>query len=549
MTDDELLDMVQEYTFRYFWDFAHPTSGLAYEYNTDSITSGQPTTSGGTGFGIMAILVGIERGFITRQQGVERIEKIVNFLEAKAEKFYGAFSHWMDGETGKVIPFSEKDDGADLVETSLLLEGLLTAKEYFDKNNAIETRVRTQIQTLWEGIQWNKFREKNASALFWHWSPNHGFGYRLKIQGWSETLITYLLAISSPTHKIPPSMYKTGWTRNGDFKNGKEYYNIPLLIGDKAEPLFFTHYSFLGLDPSKIGDQYTDSYYEQGRNQTLINRQYCIENPNKYPNYSYQCWGLTASQTPPPDNYKVHKPNSADDNGTISPTAAISSMPYTPEESLEALKYFYRSKGNLLWGPMGFYDAFNESKKWTSDNYLAIDQGPILLMIENYRSKLLWKNFMKNSDLRKGLASIPSLRPIDYDYGKRNNNTIRVLINDEEKLRVDIGEEASKDVSLISVKAVVGDELTIEVYDTSAIPEIKGLPDLWIARAFINEGIFMSSKSITPGAYKPWIPYATVSHSTLALPYSNKWLNPKEYESNRYPKSPIAQKTSVRWLT
>lgn len=548
MTDNEFLDMVQKYTFRYFWQSAHPTSGLIYE-SSETVAS-NITTSGGTGFGLMTIPVGIERNFINRQEGRSRVLKIVNFLTNNTTRFHGAWSHWINGNTGAVIPFSATDDGADLVETSFLIQGLLTVKEYFNENTPEEIEIRDKIQTLWEGVEWDWFiikdKDGNPSYLNWHWSPNHGSG-NLSIQGWNEALITYVLAISSPTHPVPASLYDTGWARNGNFVSNNKYKNINLPLGhNSGGPLFLTHYSFLGLDPTRIGDLYMDSnYYEQGKSQTLINRAYCMDNPGKYLGYGRNFWGITASQSPDPDGYKAHEPDlsinddeigklvytsSNRDNGTIAPTASISSIVYTPEESIEALKSLYRQYGDRLWGNMGFKDAINPEKDWASSAYLAIDQGPIILMIENYRSKLLWKNFMKNRDIINGLNSIGSIILSDNDYQMTEANTIKIYINGKEKLKI----LPSNNNTLIPINAVIGDELMIEVYNTDAVPVIKGLPDLWVARAFINEGIFMSSKSITPGAYKPWIPFSTVSHTTLVLPYSRNWIT-GQYESSRYP--------------
>lgn len=398
MTDEQLLDMVQAYTFRYFWDFAHPVSGLIRERNT----SGNLVTMGGSGFGIMAILVGIERGWITRQQGLNRLRTMVDFLE-KADRFKGIFPHWMDGTTGKVIPFSTQDNGGDIVESAFLFQGLLTARMYFDQNNAEETALRNKITTLWQEADWNWYRQ-NQSVVYWHWSPNYQFAMNLPVRGWNETLAVYLLGIASPTHPLPVSTWQTGWGNNGAIRNGNSYFGFRLpLGGGLGGPLFFAHYSFMGFDPRNIQDQYAN-YFEQNRNQSLINRAYCIANPKRFPGYGPNCWGLTASDNP--FGYKAHEPSTNGDNGTIAPTGALSSMPYTPEESIAALKYFYREQGARLWGPMGFYDAFNLQENWFASSYLAIDQGPIIGMIENYRSGLLWNTFMKDPEIRAALDRI-----------------------------------------------------------------------------------------------------------------------------------------------
>lgn len=398
-SDSAFLDMVQEYTFRYFWEFAHPVSGLIRERNR----SGRLVTMGGSGFGIMAILVGIHRKFITREEGFGRINKIVNFLEI-ADQFKGVYPHWMDGGTGEVIPFSPNDDGGDLVETSFLFEGLLTAREFFNLDSPEEDLLRIKITNLWESVDFNWYRKQTQKVLFWHWSPNHGFEKDLEIRGWNEAMIIYLLGIASPTHAIPPSLYHDGWANNNRFLNGAIHYNTKLPLGPRlGGPLFFAHYSFMGFDPRGIRDQYTN-YFLQNKNHTLINRAYCIENPNSFIGYGPNAWGLTASDDP--DGYLAHAPGTNRDNGTISPTAAISSIPYTPSESLAAMRTFYEKEGNKLWGPMGFYDAYNPTRNWVADSYLAIDQGPIICMIENYRSGLLWNYFMQNEEIAVALDKI-----------------------------------------------------------------------------------------------------------------------------------------------
>ncbi len=398
MSDEELLTMVQEYTFRYFWNFAHPVSGLARERNT----SGNVVTMGGSGFGVMAILVGIERGFISREQGLQRLLKIVTFLE-NANRFKGVFPHWMHGSTGDVIPFSQQDNGGDIVETAFLFEGLLTVREYFEGTTAEEIALRNKITAMWEAIDWNWYRKQNQNVIYWHWSPNFNFAINLPVRGFNETHMVYLLALSSPTMPVPPNLYTQGWAGNPNYVNGGTYYGYKLDVGfGNGGPLFFSHYSYIGFDPRYVRDAYTN-YFIRNRNHTLINRAYCIDNPKNYPGYSEVSWGLTASDDPIV-GYKAHEPSFDGDNGTITPTAALSSMPYTPEESIAALKHFYRDRGAKLWGPMGFYDAYNDAQNWVASSYLAIDQGPIIGMIENYRTELLWNNFMKNPEIHAGLA-------------------------------------------------------------------------------------------------------------------------------------------------
>jgi len=406
-SDEELLDMVQCYTFRYFWDYAQSTSGMSRDRNYPE----DIVTTGGSGFGVMAIIVGIERGYITREQGIERILKILTFLET-ADRFHGAWPHFIDGSTGEVIPFSTKDDGGDLVETAFMIQGLLTARQYFNGVSEDEQTIVEKITKLWEEVEWDWYRQNGLNVLYWHWSPNYGWQMNMQIRGWNEAAIVYLLAIASPTHGVPASLWKTGWAGISYYLNGKTFYNNLLRVGwDYGGPLFFAHYSFLGFDPRNISDGYAN-YFDNNRNTALIHHAYSIHNPLGHTGYSEACWGLTASDDP--DGYKVHEPTSERDNGTITPTAALASFPYTPEESMLALKHFYRELGDKTWNWMGFYDAFNQNRNWWATSYLAIDQGPIIIMIENYRTQLLWDLFMSNPEIK------PMLDAIGFYYAPNN---------------------------------------------------------------------------------------------------------------------------------
>ncbi len=399
MNDDELMDMVQRYTFRYFWDFGHPVSGMARERNT----SGDIVTTGGTGFGIMGILVGVERGYITREQGLQRLIQIATFLQLVADRFHGAFPHWMNGNTGDVVPFSQFDNGGDLVETAFLIQGLLAARQYFNQNVPLENSLRSVITDVWEDVEWDWYRKNNSNVLYWHWSPNYNWQMNFPLRGFNEVMITYLLAVGSPTHGVPASLYQSGWTAPG-YVNGQTYYGYKLDVGPyKGGPLFFAHYSFLGFDPRNKRDAHTN-YFTRNRNHTLINRAYCIENPESHQGYSADSWGLTASDNP--WGYSAHEATLNSDNGTITPTAALSSMPYTPGVSMDALRHFYRNLGDRLWGYYGFYDAFNLNQNWFASSYLAIDQGPIICMIENHRSGLLWDLFMADPEMQQAVTAV-----------------------------------------------------------------------------------------------------------------------------------------------
>ena len=421
MTDDQLLTMVQEACFRYYWEGAEKVSGLARE---NILGRTNMIAAGASGFGIMALIVGTERKFITRKQSIDRFIKIVSFLEG-AQKFHGAFSHFIDGPTGKVEPFfGMRDDGGDLVETSFLLQGLLAARAYFNKDDYNEKTIRDKITHIWQNIEWDWYRRyPDSKYLYWHWSPDKEWIINHRLTGWNETMVTYLLAIASPTHSVPASLYYSGWanqdstgqqyrinwggTTDGSlYTNGKTYFGIKLDVGvSNGGPLFFTHYSYLGYDPHLITDKYTN-YFVNNRNIALINYRYCLKNPNNYKGYGDSCWGLTASDGPV--DYAACEPVAGRNDGTIAPTGAVSSFPYTPAESMKALKNYYFNYGKFLWGEYGFRDAFNLSQNWCSNIFMGLNQAPMVVMIENYRTGLIWKLFMSNDDIKNGLEKLKS---------------------------------------------------------------------------------------------------------------------------------------------
>lgn len=353
--------------------------------------------SGGTGFGVMAMIAGAARGFLPRADVLDRLSGIVAFLH-NAETFHGAFPHFINGATGAAIAFSEKDDGGDLVETAFLMAGLLCARQYFAGAGAIEKSLRKAIDRLWLAVEWDWYA-RDGEHLYWHWSPHHGWAMRHFITGWNECLIIYVLACASPTHGVPSEAYHRGWTDSPTFRNGRIYYGIELPLGPSyGGPLFFSQYSFLGLDPRGLRDGYAD-YWWQNRAHTLINRAHCIANPHGHTGYGPSCWGLTACDGDA--GYRAFCPQN--DTGVIAPTAALSAMPYMPGESIRALRYFYEDLGGQIWSSYGFRDAFNRSRGWVAEGHLAIDQGPIVVMIENFRSGLIWNNFMSCPEVKAGL--------------------------------------------------------------------------------------------------------------------------------------------------
>jgi hypothetical protein len=409
ISDDSLLTLIQRQTFGYFWEGAEPHSGLAPErIHMDGVypqNDQHIVTSGGSGMGMMALLVGIERGFITREQAVERFTKMVHFLE-KADRFHGAWPHWMDGETGKTKPFSKMDDGGDLVETAFLAAGLLTAREYFKDGTVEEKALAESMNQLWRGIDFNWYT-RGEDVLYWHWSPKYDWKMNFPVGGYNECLIMYVLAAASPTHPIKSDVYHKGWARDGKIKSDQKYYDLDLVLDhyetndDPVGPLFWAHYSYLGLNPKGLKDTYGD-YWKLNQNHALAHYRYCIDNPEGFKNYGTDCWGLTSSYSI--RGYAGHHPGR--DLGVISPTAALSSFPYTPKESMDFLKFMYAPSRDSLVGIYGPYDAFSLEHNWLLPRYLAIDQGPIPVMIENHRTGLIWNLFMQAPEVKTGLTKL-----------------------------------------------------------------------------------------------------------------------------------------------
>lgn len=397
LSDDALLDTVERQTIKYFTEFADSATGLARERDKD--IHGNIVTTGGSGFGMMAIIAGAFRGYIPEQEGIERIGRIVGSLE-KFERFHGAWSHWYDADSGRPYPFSKYDDGGDLVETAFMVQGLLTAREWLRSR---DEGLSARCDSLWRDVEWDWYT-RGTDSLYWHWSPNWGWKLNHRIKGYDETLITYVLAASSPTHPISRECYEASYKTSDYYYNGKEYYSITLPIGmEYGGPLFFSHYSFLGLDPRGLKDGHTD-YFERNRAHALIHRAYAIDNPKHHEGFGEDLWGFTSSDDPDV-GYSSHHPFTDNENGTVSPTAAISSIVYTPDESMKVIRCLWETEG--MWGPYGFYDAYNPSRKNpVVDHYLAINQGPEAVMIENYRSGLLWDLFMACPEIKEGLGKL-----------------------------------------------------------------------------------------------------------------------------------------------
>lgn len=409
LPEDSLLNLVQYQTFQYFWENGEPNSGMGRERtHLDNVYPDNDKhiiTTGGSGFGLMAILVGIQRGFITREEGLQRFTQIVNFLDT-ADRFHGAWPHWINGETGDVKPFGQKDNGGDLVETAFLVQGLITVREYFKDGNQAEKALAAKIDKQWKEIEWNWYT-KGEDVLYWHWSPEYQWQMNFPVGGYNECLIMYVLAAASPTYPIDPEVYHKGWARNDSIISKEKYYDTDVVLdhyehdADPVGPMFWAHYSYLGLDPRNLKDKYAD-YWKLNQNHAMIQYKYAVDNPAHFPFYGEYCWGLTSSYST--NGYDAHRPTH--DTGVISPTAALSSFPYTPKESMNFLKFIYAPGTDSLVGSYGPYDAFDLGDHWYLPRYLAIDQGPIPVMIENHRSGMLWKLFMQAPEVRQGLDKL-----------------------------------------------------------------------------------------------------------------------------------------------
>lgn len=385
----KLLAEVQQAGIKYFYDFGHPVSGLT-RVGTERVP--ELCEIGGTGWGLYNLIVAADRGFVPRADVAKRLQTMLRFL-SKADRFHGAFPHWMNGETGKTIPFNKEDDGADLVETAFLCQGLIAVREYFTHSDAVETEVRQLADQLWRDVDWTWFAtEKDGRAyLRWHWSPTLGFKKDMPIQGFNETHIVYILALASPTHPVSMKYYRQGWEGGGaHLSKARSDFGIPLTLGRGSDmPMFFAHYSYMGFDPHAISWE-GRSYFDQIRDMCRVQVAYAQSMSEKYKGYG-PLWGLTACKGV--KGYKAFCPGTRDE-GTIAPTAALSSLPYVPEASLSCLKELQTHYRDKLWGTYGFADSFNLTQDWVVVGYLGNDVGTIAPMIENYLSGLCWKSFM-----------------------------------------------------------------------------------------------------------------------------------------------------------
>jgi hypothetical protein len=397
LDDKAFVDLVQHTAFDYFWYEANPTNGLIKDRSSDPSRS----SIAAVGFGLSALTVGIDRGWISREMGRTRVLTTLQFLdnsphgpEADATGYKGFYYHFLDMQTGR----RDGDSELSTIDTALLLGGILHVREYFDQDDATEAKIRALANNLYSRVDWPWMQVRSA-RISHGWKPEMGF-LPYDWGGYNEAMILYVLALGSPTHPIDPDAWTT-WTSSYAWEThyGQAFVVFP--------PLFGHQYSHVWIDFRGIQDAYMRAkgldYFENSRRATLANRAYAIANPHGWADYGENVWGLTASDIPASYSARGAPPAERDD-GTITPTAAGGSFAFTPHESLAALRHMYAAYRTQIWGPYGFKDAFNPSQKWFATDYLGIDQGPIVLMIENYRTGRIWHEFMQHPAIQRGLA-------------------------------------------------------------------------------------------------------------------------------------------------
>lgn len=404
LDDAALRDRVAQATALYFLDWSHPVSGMARERSAGAFgyDVAETVCTGGTGFGLLAQIVAAERGWRPRREILDRTERLVGFLE-RADRFEGVFPHFMNGTTGRVLPFMPGDDGGDLVETAFLMLGLLGAAAFFGDEPWLVAR----IEALFDAVNWAAHL-RGDGALMWHRHPDRPWRPdALPIRGWNEAFPVFVLAAGSRSHPIPAAPYHDSWARTPTFRNGRNYGGTVLPLGpDWGGPLFLSQYPFLGIDPRGLRDAHAD-YGAQARAHALVNRHHCLRNPHGWKGYGPDCWGLTASDDPA--GYVAHSPT--EDTGTITPTAALGSFPFAPDEAMPVLRHLHDDLGGWIWGESGFVDAFCPAQDWAAESRLAIDQAPIVIGLENHRSGLIWRLVSNRPEVQRGLRALGFTAP------------------------------------------------------------------------------------------------------------------------------------------
>lgn len=400
--DDAFLDLLQQTAFDYFWYEANPTNGLV----RDRSRAHAHASIAATGFGLTAIGIGIERGWITRAQGRERtLRTLKTFCDMpQGDARTGAIGH-----RGWFYHFLEMDTAArsgacelSSIDTALLLAGCIYAREYFDGRHAAEKEIRAAVEIILDRVDWHWMTD-GADSLTMGWHPERGF-LKHRWTGYNEAMILYVLGLGASRAPLPASQWQT-WTSKYKWEThyGQSFVIFP--------PLFGHQYSHSWIDFRGIADDYMRergvTYFENSRRATIAQREYAIANPGNFTGYGADVWGLTACDGPGTRGKFSYMARGAPpperDDGTIAPTAAGGSIAFTPEHSLNALRHFYDQFRTDIWTGYGFRDAFNLEVNWWGPDVLGIDQGPILLMAENHRSEHVWRVFMKAPEIQRGL--------------------------------------------------------------------------------------------------------------------------------------------------
>lgn len=408
LTTPALLDTLQYSAFKYFWLEANPVNGLI----KDRSASWSPCSIASAGFGLTAICIGIDRGWVTREAGRARVLATLNTFwngpqgtdAAGTIGYQGFFYHFLDMNTATRVWDSELSS----IDTALLLAGMLEARQYFDTADPLDVEVRTLVDNIYRRVNW-EFMRNSGSALRMGWKPGTGFAGFGNWIGYNEAMIMYILALGSPTYPVPTTCWNV-WVSG---YNWATYYGQSYVV---FPPLFGHQYSHCWIDFRYIQDPYMAfrgiTYFENSRRATYAARSYCIDNPFGWVGYGENEWGLTASDDP--WGYLAHgAPPAQNDNGTITPTAAASSIVFAPEIVIPTLHHFFDAYGPQLWGSYGFKDAFNRTQNWWATDVIGIDQGPIIIMIENYLTRSVWNRFMQNADIQAGLARAGFTRIVD----------------------------------------------------------------------------------------------------------------------------------------
>ena len=405
------LNAQQKKLVNYFFEGADQVSGFAFNSSTDRTT----LTTGATGMGIMNLIIGVERGWISREDAAAHVMKIAEFLD-KADRYHGSWSHWYTSD-GKTAAFGNQTAAGEIVETAFMMAGLLTASEYFTGSSEDESAIRTYTEKFWNEVDWSNF--VNGDTLYWIWHSDQegNAAYELPLVGWNETMIVYILAMAAPQeHRVPQSLWSTCWVGSGYDQGDRTTYGYPLPLGtdEYGGPLFLSQYSFLGLDPRRLSDSHA-FYWTQNLGHTMINRHYCIyEAPSEY-GYSASAWGLTAcggcGDNP---DYKSRDPKN--DDGVLAPTAALSAYPYVPFYATQVLLNL-QDNWSGLDGQYGFGISYSPGSNSYEASYLGMEHAPMAIMMENYRTGLIWDLLMRNEHVKEGLSLAGMEQNPDFSPG------------------------------------------------------------------------------------------------------------------------------------